>query len=214
MKIFSTYRPYCKNFINIDVNVEQDYVQFDIMIHPKLPLREKLTKLAGALVFLFATFSLLRCQGYPENVPPVQDFNVDQYLGVWYEIARLDHRFERGLHRVTAEYSLRPDGGVRVLNRGYAESKGEWKSAEGKAYFVGNETTGYLRVSFFGPFYGSYVIFEYDPDRYAFVSGSSYDYLWLLSRDPHPDQKLIQRFVQKAKQLGYNVDALIFVEQK
>ena len=82
------------------------------------------------------TCLLTGCVGVPKGVKPVQGFELDRYLGRWYEIARLDHSFERGLSHVTADYSMRKDGGVRVLNRGYSEKKQEWKTAEGKAYFV------------------------------------------------------------------------------
>ena len=119
----------------------------------------------------------------PESVRPVENFELDRYLGKWYEIARLDHSFERELKRVTAEYSMRDDGGVRVLNRGQSEENGEWDQSEGKAYFVEESSTGYLKVSFFGPFYGSYIIFHLDQEDYshAFVSGPDTSYLWLLS---------------------------------
>ena len=100
------------------------------------------------------TCLLTGCVGVPKGVKPVQGFALDRYLGRWYEIARLDHSFERGLSHVTASYSMREDGGVRVLNRGYSEKKKEWKTAEGKAYFVKGPDEGYLKVSFFGPFYG------------------------------------------------------------
>jgi lipocalin len=109
---------------------------------------------------LMIAFLFTGCVGVPKGVQPVQGFALDRYMGRWYEIARLDHSFERGLSHVTAEYSMRKDGGVRVLNRGYSENNKEWKSAEGKAYFVKSPDQGYLKVSFFGPFYGSYVVFE------------------------------------------------------
>lgn len=155
------------------------------------------------------------CTGLPENVTPVQPFELDRYLGKWYEIARLDHSFERGLERVTAEYSLREDGGVSVVNRGYSAKQAKWKTAEGKAYFVGSRDQGYLKVSFFGPFYGSYVIFELDSAnyQYAFVSGPDTSYLWLLSRTPQLSQKIIDQFIEKSKAFGFAVDQLIFVQQ-
>ena len=133
--------------------------------------------------------------------------------GKWYEIARLDHSFERGLERITANYSLREDGGVSVINRGYSVEKNEWKEAEGKAYFVNEDTEGYLKVSFFGPFYGSYVIFELDQEnyQYAFVSGPDLSYLWLLSRKPNLEQQVINRFKEKSRELGFDVSKLIFV---
>jgi apolipoprotein D and lipocalin family protein len=158
---------------------------------------------------------LTGCLGLPEGVRPVTGFELDRYLGTWYEIARLDHSFERGLTRVTAEYSLREDGGVRVVNRGYSAEKQAWKEAEGKAYFVEDENTGYLKVSFFGPFYGSYVVFELDQDgyQYAFISGPDTTYLWLLARAPTVSAEVLQRFRQRADALGFDTDALILVEQ-
>lgn len=158
---------------------------------------------------------LTGCVGMPDTVTPVQGFELQRYLGRWYEIARLDHSFERGLEQVTAEYSLRVDGGVRVLNRGYSAETGEWEEAEGKAYFVEGPDQGYLKVSFFGPFYGSYVVFELDREGYdyAFVSGPNTDYLWLLSRTAQPDPALLARFRQAAQERGFAVEDLIEVPQ-
>ena len=116
------------------------------------------------IVVLISIF-LTGCLGTPEGVRPVEQFELSRYLGKWYEIARLDHSFERGLENVTAEYSLKGDGGVRVLNRGFSVKDDKWKQAEGKAYFVRGEDEGHLKVSFFGPFYGSYVVFDLDKDN-------------------------------------------------
>ncbi len=167
-------------------------------------------------MLLFLTFfAVTGCVGIPEGVAPVKDFELNRYLGKWYEIARLDHSFERGLERVTAEYSMREDGGVAVINRGYSPEKKEWKEAEGKAYFVNSATEGYLKVSFFGPFYGSYVIFGLDQQKYeyAFVSGPDTSYLWLLARSPKVPREVIERFQQRAKELGFDTSKLIFVNQ-
>ncbi len=157
---------------------------------------------------------LVSCMGMPPGVTPVDGFELERYLGQWYEIARLDHSFERGLENITANYSLRDDGGVRVVNRGWSVENGEWEQAEGKAYFVEDEQNGYLKVSFFGPFYGSYVIFELDREnyQYAFVSGPDTSYLWLLSREPQVDERLIQRFVERSGALGFDTGQLIFVD--
>jgi apolipoprotein D and lipocalin family protein len=151
----------------------------------------------------------------PDAVRPVQGFELERYLGTWYEIARLDHSFERGLSRVTADYSMRDDGGVRVINRGFSAAKGAWKEAEGKAYFVESADMGFLKVSFFGPFYGAYVVFELDQQgyQYAFVSGWNTSYLWLLARTPTVSDEIKGRFVEQAAELGFDTDALIFVEQ-
>lgn len=166
-----------------------------------------------ALFVLLLFMSLGSCTSTPEGVEPVSNFDVDRYLGRWYEIARLDHSFEEGLSQVTATYSPREDGGITVVNRGYSQDEGGWQSAEGKAYFVDDENTGHLKVSFFGPFYSSYVIFELDQAgyEYAFVSGYNTEYLWLLSRTPTVDAGLMARFLDTAQRLGFDTDELVYV---
>lgn len=151
----------------------------------------------------------------PKSVSPVDEFELSRYLGKWYEIARLDHSFERGLEQVTAEYFPRNDGGVSVINRGYSTKEKEWKEAVGKAFFVNDPTEGHLKVSFFGPFYGSYAIFELDKDNYeyAFVSGPDLSYLWLLSRTPEIKPEVLAHFIEKSQRLGFDTSELIIVEQ-
>lgn len=95
---------------------------------------------------------LAGCVSVPENIRPVDNFSLERYLGKWYEIARLDHSFKHGLTFVNAEYSLRPDGGVRVINKGYSQKEKKWKEIEGRGYFVDRKDVGFLKVSFFGPF--------------------------------------------------------------
>ena len=157
---------------------------------------------------------LVGCVGIPQNVKPVDNFQLERYLGKWYEIARLDHSFERGLSRVSAVYSLRDDGGVRVLNSGYAEKERAWKTAEGKAYFVHGSNMGYLKVSFFGPFYGSYVVFELDHANYQYslVCGPDKSYLWILARTPEISRELRDRLIAKAAASGFDTSKLIFVD--
>jgi apolipoprotein D and lipocalin family protein len=166
------------------------------------------------IILILSSLILSGCLGMPKNVQPVTGFELDRYLGKWYEIARLDHSFERGLSKVTAEYTLKSDGGVSVINRGFSESNNEWKEAEGKAYFVNETTSAYLKVSFFGPFYGSYIVFELDQEnyQYAFVSGPDTDYLWLLSRTPNVNPKIISKFVKMSTERGFNTDNLIYVK--
>lgn len=157
---------------------------------------------------------LFACTSVPDGIHPVKDFELKPYLGKWYEIARLDHGFEEGLSKVTATYAMRDDGGVSVINRGYNTKKGEWEEAEGKAYFVKESTVGHLKVSFFGPFYASYVIFELaDENDYAFVTGNNRDYLWLLSRTPTIDEDLKSRFKKQAEALNFDLSELIWVDQ-
>ncbi|WP_059123356.1 lipocalin family protein [Vibrio sp. MEBiC08052] len=167
------------------------------------------------LLLMLVTLTLTGCLGMPETVQPVSNFDVQHYLGKWYEIARLDHSFEAGLTHVTAEYTPRDDGGISVLNRGFSATEKKWEEARGKAYFVNSDSEGYLKVSFFGPFYGSYVIFALDDDyRYAFISGPDTDYLWLLARTPTVDQQVIEQFIRMAKERGFDTDRLIFVDQQ
>lgn len=156
---------------------------------------------------------LTGCLGMPDGMQPVQNFERDRYLGTWYEIARLDHSFERGLSRVSATYSLRDDGGIRVINRGYNAEQSRWSESEGKAYFVEDPQQAYLKVSFFGPFYGSYVVFGLDQQdyQYAFVAGPDTDYLWLLARTPTVEHVVIDEFIAMAKQHGFATDKLIWV---
>lgn len=154
------------------------------------------------------------CVGIPDGITPVTGFQADRYLGKWYEVARLDHSFERGLEQVTAEYSLREDGDIRVINRGYNTAKQKQEEAEGRAKFVGAQDVGQLKVSFFGPFYGGYNIVELDPNyQYALIAGNDREYLWILSRTPQLDAAVQQRLVDKAKSLGFATDKLIFVKQ-
>lgn len=168
------------------------------------------------ILLMISTLVLSGCLGMPGSVKPVANFELDNYLGKWYEIARLDHSFERGLTQVTAEYSLRRDGGVLVLNRGFSQANNEWQEAEGKAYFVNSNSEGYLKVSFFGPFYGSYVVFELDEKdyQYAFISGPNTDYLWLLARTPSVEPEVIEKFIDMSQERGFDTSSIIFVEHK
>lgn len=157
---------------------------------------------------------LMGCTGIPQNVTPLDNFRLEKYLGKWYEIARLDHSFERGLTRITTDYSLRSDGGVRVLNRGYSAGDSLWKEAEGKAYFVQDSNLGYLKVSFFGPFYGSYIVFGLDQENYQYslVCGPDKSYLWILSRTPKLDKDILDALITKAAESGFDTSKLIYVD--
>ena len=167
------------------------------------------------LIFSLAVLFLVSCGGTdkPDNITPVKPFNAQRYLGTWYEIARLDHKFERGLSHVTAEYRLRDDGGITVINKGYSKKESEWNTAEGKAYFVKGDTTGFLKVSFWGPFYSAYVIFELDNNyQYALISGANKEYFWILSRQPEMDDVLLNELIGKAQALGFDTTKLIKVD--
>ena len=163
--------------------------------------------------YLLFGLLLVGCTGTPQGVVPVDNFDLQRYLGRWYEIARLDHSFERGLEAITADYSMREDGGVRVVNTGRSIETGAIDQAEGRAYFVQAPHQGHLKVSFFGPFFGSYIVFELDAQdyQYAFVAGNNRNYLWLLARTPQVSEDLIKHFENRAAALGFDTEQLIYV---
>jgi len=171
--------------------------------------------LRSTLTAMVACWTLLAagCTGLPQGITPVSGFDVNRYLGEWYEIARLDHAFERGLEKVTARYSLLQDGGLRVVNRGFDAASGRWREAEGKAYFIDDPHTGRLKVSFFGPFYGAYNIIRLDRSgyRYALVCGPDRSYLWILARSPELDRAIVDELVSYAADLGFDTSQLIYV---
>lgn len=168
------------------------------------------------MLFLSMMLLISACTGIPQGINPVSGLEADKYLGTWYEIARLDHSFEDGLSRVSAEYKLQDDGSIKVINRGYDAEAGEWSVAEGRAVFVGDKSIGHLKVSFFGPFYASYVIFELDKDKYqrSYVTGYDRDYLWFLSRTPEVSKEAIAQFKKTALKAGFDLEELILVDQR
>ncbi len=153
------------------------------------------------------------CAHIPDGAKAVTGFDKSRYLGTWYEIARMDFRFERGLNNTTAEYAALEGGRITVRNRGYDYAKREWREAVGTAKFRGSETVAELKVSFFGPFYGAYNVIALDADyRYALVAGKSLKYLWILSRTREIPEGVKAEYVGLAKALGYEIDELVWVE--
>ena len=151
----------------------------------------------------------------PAGLSAVEPFDLARYLGKWYEIARLDHRFERGMSDVSATYTLRSDGSVEVLNRGYDGARQDWRQATGHALFTGPSERGSLKVSFFGPFYGGYHVAALDPDyRWALVLGPDTSYCWILARDKQLDAAQRDAIVARAQALGVDTHALIWVTHK
>lgn len=166
--------------------------------------------------FLIATAGLILagCTGGPPGgLTVVENFDITRYEGRWYEIARLDHRFERGLNDVTAVYTLQDDNTVRVVNRGYSDTEQDWEEAVGRARFVDEPTVGALKVSFFGPFYGAYNVVALDHQAYqwALVTGPNHNYLWILAREPVLAEATLQRLITMAAQAGFETDNLITV---
>ncbi|MCC5881152.1 MAG: lipocalin family protein [Halomonas sp.] len=173
-----------------------------------------MSKFIGRTAPLIGCLLLVACTGSPKGTQPVSGFELERYLGQWYEIARFDHSFERGLDCVTAEYTMREDGGVRVVNRGVNLETGEVDEAEGRAYFVRDESVGHLKVSFFGPFYSGYNVLALDDDYgWALVAGPSRDYLWILSREPELDPDLHANLVERAERMAFPVNEFLRVEQ-
>ena len=175
---------------------------------------QRLLRMRRLLGVGLLTLLLQACSSIPDGVEPVQQFELERYLGTWYEIARLPHRFEDGLSHVTAEYTLIRGGRVQVVNQGYHTEKGEWKRAQGTAKFAGDASVGHLRVSFWGPFYADYVVAALDKTgyQYALVTGPNHRYLWLLSRTPELPDEVRDALVEKAGNLGFAVGDLIWVD--
>lgn len=172
------------------------------------------------LSLLFAASLLAGCGQLPPDIETVDHVDPAAYAGTWYEIVRLDHSFERGLEQVKATYSLRKDGGLDVLNRGFDPASGKWQVAQGKAYFVESKHAdgtypGKLKVSFFGPFYGAYNIIALDKPYYNYVmlTGANRSYFWILSRTPQLPYPIKAQLLAKAKELGFDTDKFIYVRQ-
>ncbi len=169
-------------------------------------------KYFGLLIISF----LSGCANIPEGLVPITGFDVERYMGQWYEIKRLDNPYERGLSNVSAEYRLLPDGKIEVNNRGFNPRRNSWSIASGRAWFEGkNQDAGSLKISFGSPFDGTYNILLLDTQyRYAMVTGTGRDDLWILSREPQLDKAIVDSLVAKAKEWGFPTSDLVFVEQK
>jgi apolipoprotein D and lipocalin family protein len=151
--------------------------------------------------------------GPPSGIEPVRGFELARYLGVWYEIARLDHSFERGMADVRATYTDQGEGRVEVINRGFDPAKGTWREAVGKARFIGDTTQASLKVSFFGPFYGGYHVVALDPEyRWSLVIGPDRSYAWILAREKLLTPAVRELLLQKAATAGIDKAALIWVD--
>nr|WP_141675609.1 lipocalin family protein [Formosa haliotis] len=161
-------------------------------------------------MMLFFCFS---CATIPKNAKAVLGFEKSKYLGKWYEIARLDFKYEKNLNNTTAEYSLNPDQSIKVENKGYNYKKEKWESSTGRAKFVEADSIAKLKVSFFGPFYSGYNVIAVENDySYALVAGKSLDYLWILSREETIPESIKTKFLEQAKTIGYDTTDLIWVE--
>lgn len=164
-------------------------------------------------IVALALFNACSSAGIPKGAIAVTHFNAEKYLGRWYEIARFDYKFEKNMDNVTATYSQNPNGSIRVDNKGYNYVKKEWKESIGEAKFIKDKTEARLKVSFFKPFWAGYNVIDIDEDyQYALVAGSSTKYLWILSRTTAIPESIKQRFLEKAKKIGYTTNDLIWVK--
>lgn len=169
-----------------------------------------LTKL---LLFITLVITLFSCATIPDGASAVDNFNSNKYLGKWFEIARIDFKFEKNLNNTTAHYSLNDNGTIRVFNKGFNYKKERWEEAIGKAKFVKSDTVGMLKVSFFGPFYAGYNVIAIDEKyQYALVAGKNLDYLWILSRETTIPEETKKRYLKIAQEIGYATNELIWVE--
>lgn len=156
------------------------------------------------------TLCPLSCTSQKVNNSTISSLDSGRYLGRWYEIARFDHSFERGMEFTTAMYTLKDNGTIQVINSGMKDGKS--KSSTGKAKFTG--TPGLLRVSFFGPFYSDYRVMMLSPDyQYALIGSGSSKYLWILSRTPQVPEDVLQKILEEARSRGYDTGKLIWVKQ-
>lgn len=156
---------------------------------------------------------LFSCSTIPKGVTAVHQFDKNKYLGKWYEIARLDFKFERNLNNTTAEYSANQNGTIEVLNKGYNTETQKWKTAKGKAKFVSDENIAMLKVSFFGPFYSGYNVIAIDQEyKYTLIAGKNLKYLWILSRETTIPTDIKQKYLELAKSVGYKTNELVWVK--
>lgn len=175
-------------------------------------MKNKITGLIGLSLVLI--LFMQACVYVPEKATVVSNFDANRYLGTWYEIARLDHRFEKDMDNVIAQYKLNEKGDVIVRNSGYDTVRKEWKSADGLAKFRGDRTEAALKVSFFGPFYSGYNVVALDSSyQYALVAGKNLDYLWILSREKNIPDTVKTAYLAQAKAIGYDVSKFIWVNQ-
>lgn len=182
----------------------------------RTPLLSKRPISGLLLAIALAAAQFANAKTPPEGVVPVENFELELYLGLWYEIARTDNRFERNLESVTAEYTLRDDEGIRVFNRGWNAKKEKWSDVDGRGYKIGAPDTGSLKVTFFWPFYAGYHVFELDHEgyQYALVSGDNHSYMWILARTPELPQSTLDALLKKADEAGFDSKELIWVDHE
>ena len=172
-----------------------------------------------SLAAVFSYIASISAQSVSEksnaSLGPVKNFELARYLGKWYEIGRFDFKWEKNLKNVAAEYSLNKNGTVKVVNSGYDYAAQKQKQSVGKAKFSGNQNSGSLKVSFFGPFYSDYKIIALDSEyNYALVAGANKKLLWILSRAKTIPADVKERYIQTAQNAGYDLSGFVWTAQE
>jgi len=194
------------------MKIEVEQLKVTIMKKRESIVNPKLLVGAAAAVIAGAYFVMQKRRSIPKGVKAVKPLNIKKYMGKWYEIARIDYLYERGLTNTTADYSINKDGSISVLNRGFSPKKGEFVEAHGKAEFAGSTDEGKLKVSFFGPISSGYNVIKIDAGyNYALVAGEDFNHLWILSRKPTIPEKVKEMFLQLAEHYGYDTSRLTWV---
>lgn len=160
------------------------------------------------------TFAYNALKQVKSKVKVIEPFDIDRYLGKWYEIARLDFKWEKGLSQVTATYNKNNDGSITVNNQGFHDQKNKWKQSIGKAKPIDSSKKAALKVSFFGPFYSGYHVVKIDQDyRYALIFGDNLDYMWILSREKTIPEAIKLAYLEYARKSGYAIENLVWTKQ-
>lgn len=163
----------------------------------------------------YALYRISQRTGMPAGVRPVEPFDLQRYLGRWYEIARIDHPYEAGLTDTSADYRLRPDGRVDVHNRGFDARRSRWRELHASAQPEGDAGIAHLRLSPFWPVQASYLVFALDDDyQHALVSGPTHDYLWLMARTPRIRASHRAALLESARAAGFDTERLLWVDQR
>lgn len=174
---------------------------------------KKQSKIISLIVVIGIIILFNSCASIPQKAKPVENFEVNRYLGTWYEVARFDFRFEKDLDNTSANYTLDKKGNVIVLNSGYNFVKKKWTKADGLAKFRGDKNVAALKVSFFGPFYSGYNVVALDENyQYALIAGKDLDYLWILSRTKTIPEDVKTKYLKIAEEIGYDTSKLIWVK--
>jgi len=149
------------------------------------------------------------------HIPAVRNFNLERYVGLWYEIARLPHPFEEGISHATATYGIYPDHTVSVVNRGYRDSANKWVEIHGAARMKADPNVGELEVSFFRPFLSRYRIIYIDNNyNCVMITSNRLNRLWIMARSPHLESETLANLCRQAKSWGFDTSKLIFVDHR